>query len=247
MRFISGRIGMPHYRREGVCNMMTNDISIIARRRFLAGVSAAGLLVLGACESLPAFSLTEAIRRLLDRAARNAFARLMAPGGFWDNQLARLDLPEVFGRRGNVLQSILTSPLFKSRLQREFNHLAEHGARRAAPIVADAVRTIGIANARALIDGGPTAATAFLRDAMAGHLIEVMVPALDDALRVTRDPLVGEALAALTGVDVGAVARSLSAEADAAIWGEIGREESAIRADPESTNDPVLIGVFRVG
>ena len=226
---------------------MTNDISGIARRRFLAGASAIAVLALTGCESLPALSLTEAIRRLLDRAARNAFVRLMAPGGFWDNQLARLDLPEVFGRRGNVLQSILTSPLFRSRLQRELNHLAEDGARSAAPIVADAVRTIGIANARALIQGGPTAATAFLRDAMAGQLIEVMVPALGDAMRVTRDPLVREALAALTGVDVSGAARLLAVEADAAIWGEIGREESAIRANPDATGDPVLIGVFRVG
>lgn len=225
---------------------MNHDISVLARRGFLAGASAAGLLAAAGCASLPALSLTEAVRRLLDRSARNAFARLMAPGGFWDNQLARLDLPEVFGRRGSVMQSILTSPLFRSRLQRELNHLAEDGARRAAPLVADAVRTIGIANARALISGGPMAATAFLRDAMAGQLIEVMVPALGEAMRVTRDPLIGQALAALTGVDVNAAARSLAVQADAAIWGEIGREESAIRANPESTNDPVLIAAFKM-
>ncbi|MFM5907717.1 MAG: DUF4197 family protein [Novosphingobium sp.] len=41
------------------------------------------------------------------------------------------------------------------------------------------------------------------------------------------------------------VARQLSEQADNAIWGEIGREEAYIRANPESTNDPVLIGVFK--
>ncbi len=142
------------------------------------------------------------MRRLLERSASGALARLMAPGGFWDNQLARLDLPDMFGSRGNVLESILTSAVFKNRLQRGLNHVAEAGARRAAPIIADTVRTIGIDNAVALIKGGPTAASTFLRDAMAGSLIEAMVPALGDGMRIADDPIVGQALAALTGVDV---------------------------------------------
>jgi hypothetical protein len=72
-----------------------------------------------------------------------------------------------------------------------------------------------------------------------------MVPALSDGLRIANDPIVGQALAALTGVDVTGVARSLSAKADDAIWGEIGREEAAIRANPESTNDAVLIAALK--
>ena len=221
------------------------EFNTVARRTFLAGVAATGALALAGCNSMPAFSLTEAIRRLLTRASRAAFARLTAPGGFYDNELARLDLPEVFGRRGGVLQNILTSAAFKSRLQREFNHIAERGARRAAPLVADAVRLIGIDNARDLIRGGPMAATLFLRQAMAGRLIEVMVPELGDGMRMASDPIVGQALAVLTGVDVGTIARSLSARADEAIWGEIGRQEAEIRAHPESTNDPVLIAALK--
>lgn len=222
----------------------TNFIGI-ARRNFLTGAAATGVAVLSGCADYRRWSLVDAVRRLLELSARNAFARLTAPGGFWDNQLARLDLPEVFGGRGAVLQDILLSTVFRNRLRRAFNHIAEDGARRAAPIVADVVQTIGIDNARALIRGGPTAATEFLRGAMADSLIEAMVPALGDGLRLAADPVVGQALAALTGVDVAGVARSLAAEADEAIWGEIGREEAAIRANPEATRDPVLIAVFR--
>lgn len=217
----------------------------VARRQLLAGAAAAGLLALPGCASIERWSYLDAVRRLLTRASRNALARLAEPGGFWDNQLARLDLPDVFGSRGSVLQDILTSAVFKRRLQRELNHIAEDGARRAAPVVADAVRTIGIKNAVALIKGGPTAATSFLRGEMGGGLIDVMVPTLGDGLKVASDPIVGQAIAALTGVDVTGVARSLASEADDAIWGEIGREEAAIRADPESTNDPVLIAALK--
>ena len=191
------------------------------------------------------FSLVDAVRRLLEQSTKGALARLTAPGGFWDNQLARLDLPDVFGSRGGVLEGILTSAVFKNRLQKSFNHVAEAGARRAAPMIAETVRTIGIANAVALIKGGPTAATGFLRDAMAGSLVEAMVPALGDGLRIADDPIVGQALAALTGIDMSGVARSLSGKVDDAIWGEVGREESAIRANPEQTNDAVLIAALK--
>ena len=219
---------------------------IVSRRNLLAGAAATSALALAGCASLPAFSLVDAVRRLLDRATSGALARLMAPGGFWDNQLARLDLPEVFGSRGGVLQSILSSRPFKVKLQKELNHVAEAGARRAAPMVAETVRTIGIANARALLRGGPSAATAFLREGMNGALVEAMVPALADGMRLAGDPVVGEALAALTGIDLAGAARALSVKAEDAIWAEIGREEATIRANPEATNDAVLIAALKL-
>ncbi len=220
--------------------------SSFARRSFMAGAAAAGLLVLPGCQSMGGFSMVDAVRRLLTLSTQGAFARLTAPGGFWDNQLARLALPDIFGSRGTVLQNILGSALVRDRLQHQFNIVAEDGARRAAPMVAETVRTIGIDNAVALIRGGPTAATGFLRSAMAGSLVDAMVPALGEGLRIANDPLVGQALAALSGVDIGGVSRSLSAQADQAIWGEIGRQEADIRAHPERTSDPLLIGLFKV-
>ena len=217
----------------------------LARRGFMAGGTALAITLLPGCTSMGGFSLTEAIRRLLMLSADQAFARLTAPGGFWDSQVARLALPDVFGSRGDVLTRILTSALVRDRLQRELNYVAEAGATRAAPVVAEAVRTIGVQNAIDLVRGGPTAATAFLRQSMAGSLVDIMLPAVGDGIRIARDPIVGQALAALTGVDVSQVAYQLSVQADEAIWGEIGRQEADIRANPEKTNDPLLIGVFK--
>jgi hypothetical protein len=51
----------------------------------------------------------------------------------------------------------------------------------------------------------------------------------------------------MTGVDVGGMANTFAGKIDDVIWGEIGREEAAIRADPRATRDPVLIGVFGGG
>ena len=220
----------------------------LGRRGFIVGLGAAGAtsaIALSGCASgFGQFSFVDAVRRLLTLSSYAAIDRLSAPGGFYDNQVARLALPEVFGRRGNVLANIVTGVVFRDRLQRTLNRFAEDGARRAAPAVADTIRVVGIANAVALIRGGPTAATGFLRQEMAGRLVDVMFPAIGDAMRVANDPLLGQALAALSGVDIPAIARDLSIQADNAIWGEMGREEAAIRADPRRTNDAMLIAAL---
>ncbi|MBD3728807.1 MAG: DUF4197 domain-containing protein [Sphingomonadales bacterium] len=219
---------------------------IAGRRAFLAGALASAVLALPACTTMGGLSFTEAIRRLLVLSSDRAFTRLASDGGYWDGAVARIGLNQFLGSRGDVLSRILTSSLFKDRLVSAFADIAERGSYRVAPVVAETVRTIGIANAIDLVRGGPTAATGFLRDNMGASLIDLMVPEVGDGLRLAREPLVGEVLKALTGTDVNAVARSFSVEVDNAIWNQIGVEEAAIRADPRSTNDPLLIGVFGV-
>lgn len=215
-----------------------------SRRLFLGTAGAAALLALPGCQSMGGFSFTEAIRRLLVLSSERAFARLTAPGGYWDDAIARVGFANLLGTRGDVLSRILTSALFKDRLEDAFADIAIRGSYRVAPIVADTVRTIGIQNAVDLVRGGPTAATSFLRGNMGQGLVEAMVPEIGSALRTAREPLVGQVLAALTGVDVNRAAVNFSSQVDNAIWNEIGIEEAAIRADPGATRDPVLIGVF---
>jgi hypothetical protein len=206
------------------------------------------LLLLPACASTGgAFSMEEAVRRMLLLATENAFARLTTPGGFWDEQVAQLGLANLMGTRGDVLSRILTSALVKDRLEERFASMAIDASFRAAPVVTDAIRMIGFDNAIALVRGGPTAASSFLRGEVGPALIDAVVPELGDAIRLSRDPLVGQALSALSGVDVAGVADRVGRTVDDAIWGEIGREEAAIRANPQATRDPLLMGVFGVG
>jgi hypothetical protein len=221
------------------------ELMLHNRRAFIAGsLAAAGALALPGCATTGGLSFTEAIRRLLVLSSERAFARMTSPGGYWDQQVARIGLNGFFGNRGNVLTNILTSTLFKSRLEDVVADIAVDASYRAAPVVADTVRTIGWANAVDLIRGGPTAASNFLRQEMGLRLVEVMVPEVGQALRVAQDPLIGQLIAGLTGVDLGGMATTFSRQVDDAIWTEIGNEEAAIRADPAATRDPVLIGVF---
>ena len=217
------------------------------RRSLLTGAAGAGaLLLLPGCAGTGGFSMVEAVRRMLLLASENAFARLTAPGGFWDEQVARVGLGQLMGTRGDVLSRILTSALVKDRLEERFATFAIDASFRAAPIVTDAVRVIGFENAIDLVRGGPSAASTFLRAEMGTALLDAMVPELGEAIRLADDPLVGQAIGALTGVNVGEVAGRIGREVDNAIWGEIAREEAAIRANPQATRDPLLISVFGV-
>lgn len=218
----------------------------IARRRFLAGTVASGVLLLPGCASMGGFSMVEAIKRLLTLSGERAFAKLVAPGGFWDSEVARFELPTLFSSSGGVLKGLLTSSVFKDQLQRQLNIVAEKGAERAAPIMLEAVKTMSIPDAIGLVRGGPTAATTFLRSAMGPALINAMIPGLTDALSASSDPILGQAIKALSGVDLGSVAQGIANRADNSIWYQIGSEEREIRANPQSTNDPLLIGVFKV-
>lgn len=224
---------------------MNTETFFHTRRGLLGGIAASGaVLALPACNSMGGFGLVDAVQRLLFLSSERAFARMLQQDGFWDQQVASLGLGNVLGARGDVLGRILTSSLFKSRLDNAFGEIAFRGAERAAPVVTEAVRVIGLQNAADLVRGGPTAATAFLRGRLGSRLIDAMVPELGTAMRIASDPLVGQALSALTGVDTAAVVTRFASTIDEVIWREIGNEESRIRADPGATNDPAIIAIF---
>ena len=221
----------------------------ISRRNILLSGASLAIIALPGCQSLPSFSLTEAIRRLLTIASQNAFALLLQPGGFYDSSVARIALPDRFGgdRGAGILSVVLQSRQFRDRLQRQLNRAAEKGAERAAPLVADAVRNVSIEDAAALVRGGPQAATAFLRGKMGTALLDSMLPGISDGLRLFDDQVIGQAVRSVTGFDIAALASDITRKADDSIWAAIGLEETNIRADPQRTNDPLLIGVFGLG
>lgn len=221
-------------------------ITPISRRNILLSGAAIATLTLPGCQSLPGFSLTEAIRRLLTLASQNAFAMLLQPDGFYDSSVARIALPDRFGGNNGsgIASAILQSRAFRDRLQRQLNRAAEKGAERAAPLVADAVRNVSIQDAAALVRGGPRAASLFLRGQMGISLVNIMLPGISEGLRLFDDQIISQAVRSVTGFDVAALAQDITRKADDSIWAAIGQEESSIRADPRKTNDPVLMGVF---
>lgn len=118
---------------------------IISRRSLLCSAALLPILTLPGCAETGRFSLVEAIRRLLSLSAQRAFANLMRENGFYDDQLARISLPDALGgSKGADVLAVLASALFRNRLTKQVNRAAEKGAELAAPVVADAVLNMGI-------------------------------------------------------------------------------------------------------
>jgi hypothetical protein len=96
-----------------------------SRRGFVTGAALTALLAAAGCATQPGyFDIVEAVRRLMQASADRAFARLIAPGGFYDDQVARLNLPAQFeGRAGRIADRILRSNAMRDRMMRSFSEV----------------------------------------------------------------------------------------------------------------------------
>jgi len=220
---------------------------LIYHRRAVLGLgAAAGLLALPGCSTLPALSLTEAVKRLLTVSSQNAFAELLRPNGFFDSQVARIAVPDSLGgsRATNIATALLRSRPIQERLLKQVNRAAEKGAELAAPVVAETIRNMSVSDAVAIINGGPRAATSLLQDQLGNTLVERMLPGIGNGLRLFDSEIINLVLSQATNIDFASISRDVTGKVSDAIYRSIGAQEEAIRANPRATNDPLLIAVL---
>jgi Protein of unknown function (DUF4197) len=220
----------------------------LTRRTLIASAAVTPILILPGCAGGLGLSLVDAIRRLLSLSAQRAFAGLMRENGFFDDSIAKISLPDSLGggRVTSIASAILSSGAFRNRLTKQVNRAAEKGAELAAPMVADAITSLSIADAAKIVSGGGSAATDLLKTAMGSALFGKMLPGIDNGLKLFDSPVVIEALRQVTDIDFAGLRDDISRKASDGIYKAIGREEVAIRADPAGTNDPLLMGVFGI-
>lgn len=224
------------------------DRYLVGRRHLIGGGAALALVALlpGCATDSSRYSLTEVIQRLLEISSERAFARLLAPDGFLTDELARLDVPpELGGGRGaTVVGLLLSTRLVQDRLRRQLNYAAQDAAAEVAPFIADSVRTLTVADATAILSGAPDSATRLLRAAIEGAVIDRLFPVLGTSLYEGDREIITEALRVATGTDFTGLTRRTAERVGDSIFRTIAREEAAIRADPHSTRDPLLIGAL---
>lgn len=220
---------------------------LMERRQVLIGMAA--LPLVAGCTGLGGtLSLDEALRRLLTLSTQRAFARLASQDGFFGDALVQIGLPERLAnnRAGGVLQRMIQTPVVQGQIVRLVNDAAWDAAERTAPILYDEIRRMSFGDAIAIVRGGPQAATGYLERSIGSSIVDALFPEVGGALRALDGGVLGQLLGAATGVDFTGIQRDVSGAAARAIWGAIGREEAAIRADPRGTGDPVLASVFGV-
>ena len=216
----------------------------MTRRSLVAAGLALPLLALPGCATRlgDLAGLEDAVRRLLTLSSQRAFARLLADQGFFRDDLARIELPPQLG--GSTITAALAIALgtraVQERLLHVVNEAAREGAGRAAPVVADSIRDMSIADARAILRGGPTAATDHLARSMGERLFDAVYPEIGRALRLAENGVVQRVLQVATGITFIGLQADVTRKTSAAIYKAMGREEAAIRADPLASGDPLL-------
>lgn len=217
------------------------------RRTLIATAALAPLLALPGCATTGGgFNLVEAIRRLLGLSAERAFASLLRENGFFDSSVARIEMPEALGgvRATSIVSAILRSGAFRDRLARQLNRAAQKGAELAAPVVTQAITSLSVSDAIAVVRGGPRAATDVLQTSLGPRLFESMIPGIGDGLRLFDSEVVTQALRQVTRIDFAGLRDDVTRKASEGIYRAIASEEAAIRANPSATGDPLLTAVF---
>lgn len=216
----------------------------VSRRHLLALAAAAPLALLPGCATTaPGGGAAEALRRLLGISAQRAVSRLVQDGGYLADAAARVPVPPELGgaRGGAVAGALLRSRPVQERLLALVNQAAGEAADRAAPLVYDAIRQLTFADALAIVRGGPTAATNYLERSVGDRILDAMVPGAGAVLgSFGQDSVLGPVLGAATGIDVVGLQRVVARSAARGLWGAIGREEAAIRANPASARDGLV-------
>ena len=225
--------------------------SLLTRRSVIAAGLSVPLLTLSGCATKLGdlgFGFEDAIRRLLTISSQRAFAQLLTEEGFFRDDLARVNLPPQLAGSGitQALSVALGNRAVQDQLLRLVNRAAVEAADAAAPVVYDSIRNMSISDAVSLVRGGPTAATDHLQRSMGDAIVNAMFPEVGQALRTADNGVLGRVFRVATGIDFAVLQADVSRKAAAGIYRAIGREEAAIRANPRSTGDPVLSGVFGI-
>ena len=79
---------------------------------------------------------------------------------------------------------------------------------------------------------------------MGERIFDAVFPGVGDALRLAENGVIQRILSVATGINFPGLQADVTRKTAAALYRAIGREEAAIRADPNSAGDPVLAAMF---
>lgn len=191
----------------------------------------------------------EGIREALSQGIAKAILSLNKQDGFFGNQAYKLFLPEEARKAEQTLRDLgMGGQVDKAILQ--INRAAEDAVGFAKPIFVNAIKQMTITDALNIVKGSDTAATAYFRSKTSAQLLDAFRPSVQnslDKLEATRYygdvvnlynriPTVKKINPDLTSFVVG--------KATDALFDQIAKEESNIRANPLARTTEILKRVF---
>ncbi|MBP8791499.1 MAG: DUF4197 domain-containing protein [Breznakibacter sp.] len=212
--------------------------------------------------------LTEAevsmgLKEALSIGTQNATGLLSATDGYFGDAAVKILLPEEAQVITKNISRLPGGDALVEKVVLSINRAAEEAAKEAAPIFIEAVKTITITDAMAILGGGKNAATEYFRTKTKNNLVALYAPKISNAIdqklvgdlsaqsswnlltgkwnQLAKSPL--GAMASLTPVETN-LSQYLTEKAIDGLFLKIALEEEQIRTNPAARVNNLLRRVF---
>lgn len=189
------------------------------------------------------------MRQALSLGVDAVTARLGKVDGFFKDSKVHIPLPGSFAKIQNSLRPIGGAKILND-LELSMNRAAEAAMPQAKALFTDAIRNMSAESAIAIVRGGPSSATEYLKSQTQAKLVTAFQPIMEQNLEKTG---AFQALAAGTqkygAPDLSGTARSNLSQfavtkALDGMFYYVGEEEAAIRANPAKQSTALLKTIF---
>jgi len=200
-------------------------------------------------ERFTSVEAASALRAALERGTQAAVATLGRPDGFLGDPRVRIPLPPALERAERTLRRLGLGPQ-ADELVLAMNRAAEAAVPHARQLFVDAVRRMSVQDARDLLRGGETAATAYFRRTTEEELRRRFLPVVQQAtahLGVAQryNRYAGTAAAfGLLDEEQASIDDYVTARALEGLFFMVAEEEKNIRKDPAGTGVAIIRRVF---
>lgn len=230
------------------------------RRQFAsASVSLLALLATGAMERAHALTLsdlsnadaTKGLKTALEKGALSAISILAAPDGFLGNDKVRIPLPGALNDAANLMRRFGQGARL-DELITAMNRGAEAAVPMAKDLLVNAVQTMSVTDAKAVLSGGDTAVTEFFaaktRPALAQKFLPVVSQATEKVGLADKYNQVagGAAELGLLKKEDANIQQYVTTKTLDGLFFMISEEEKKIRQNPVGYGSAILTKVFGV-
>jgi len=203
-------------------------------------------------DSLDNNTVVKGLKEALATGTERAVKAVAKPDGYFGNELIKILLPGKIQQAASILSEFGYQQQV-DELVLSMNRAAEKAAPIAAGFFGDAIRQMSVEDAKGILNGGDTAATAFFEKKTRAQLIDAFKPTVSKnmeqlgTVRAYKD-MIGTyksvPLAALAGVPSLDLDEYVTARALDGLFKMVGEEEKKIRTNPAAQTTDLLRKVF---
>ena len=182
------------------------------------------------------------LKEMLGKASDNALDQLAKPGAFSADDAIRIALPGAGGKGMGDLMNMASKAGLTGDINGALNRAAETAAGQAKPIFRAAIDRVNFKDAVAILRGGDTGATDYLKKTTGGEIKAKLLPLVRSALDQSGVMKQASQLKAF-GMDGSKLTDYVTGKTSDGIFTYVGREETKARQDPLGTGGALLKGL----